>query len=140
LTTSALPERRLTGRSWGRGWGLLSKEQTAVWKQVAASSVGEPAEVTNARKALRQHVLGKAAQELLTGKSQGTRLVVMSIVFPTEGHLGRADREQAMVGNGDTMSIASEIVQDVLGSTKRRASILPIIKVNSLLFAIRTIL
>jgi hypothetical protein len=111
-----------------------------VWKQVAASSVGEPAEVTNARKALRQHVLGKAAQELLTGKSQGTRLVVMSIVFPTEGHLGRADREQAMVGNGDTMSIASEIVQDVLGSTKRRASILPIIKVNSLLFAIRTIL
>jgi hypothetical protein len=135
-----LPERRLAGRSWGCGWGLLSEEQTTVWKQVAASSVGEPAEVANAREALRQYVLGKAAQKLLTRKSQGTGLVVMSVVLPAEGHLGRADPEKAMVGNGDTMGITSEVMQDVFGSTKRRASILPIIKVNSLLFAIRTIL
>ena len=111
-----------------------------MWKQVAASSVGEPAEVANAWEALRQDVLGKAAQKLLTGKSQGTGLVVMSVVLPAEGDLGRADREKAMVGNGDTMGITSEVMQDVSGSTKRRASILPIIKVNSLLFAIRTIL
>ena len=109
-------------------------------KQVAASSVGEPAEVANAWEALGQDVLGKAAQELLTRKSQSTRLVMMGIVLPAEGHVGRTDREQAMVGNGDPMGIASEIMQDMLGSTKRRASILPIIKVNSLLFAIRTIL
>jgi hypothetical protein len=111
-----------------------------VWKQVATSSVGEPAKVANAWEALRQYVLGKAAQKLLTGKSQGTSLVAMSVVLPAEGHPGRADREKTMVGDGDPMGIASEVMQDVLGSTKRRASILPIIKVNSLLFAIRTIL
>jgi hypothetical protein len=76
LTTSALPERRLADRSGGRGWGFLSEEQTAVWKQVVASSVGEPAKVANPWEALRQYVLGKAEQKLLTGKSQGTRLVV----------------------------------------------------------------
>jgi hypothetical protein len=67
---SALPERRRAGRSWERAWGLLSEEQTAVWKQVAASSVGEPAEVANAWEALRQYLLGKAAQ-LLTLKESG---------------------------------------------------------------------
>lgn len=118
VTTSALPERRLTGRRCG--WGLLSEEQTTVWKPVAASSVGEPAEVANAGEALRQDVLGKAAQKLLTRKSQGTSLVMMGVVFPAEGHLGRADREEAMVGNGHAMGIASEIMQDVLGSAKRR--------------------
>jgi len=89
-----------------------------VWKQVAASSVGEPAEVANPWKALGQDVLRKAAQELLTRKSEGTWLVMTGIVLPAEGHLGRTDREQAMVGNGDPMGIASEIMQDVLGSTK----------------------
>jgi hypothetical protein len=43
-------------------------------------------------------------------------LVMMGVVFPAEGHLGRADREEAMVGNGHAMGIASEIMQDVLGS------------------------
>ena len=91
-----------------------------MWKQVAASAVGEPAKVANAREALRQDMLGKAAQKLLTGKSQGRGLVVMSVVLPAEGHLGRADREKAMVGNGDPMGIASEVMQDVFGSTKGR--------------------
>jgi hypothetical protein len=59
--------------------------------------------------------LGKAAQKLLTGKSQGAGLVVMSVVPPAEGYLGRADREKAMVGNGDTMGITSEVMQDVFG-------------------------
>jgi hypothetical protein len=94
-----------------------------VWKQVATSSVGEPAKVANAWEALRQYVLGKAAQKLLTGKSQGTSLVAMSVVLPAEGHPGRADREKAMVGDGDPMGIASEVMQDVLGSTKGRLGV-----------------
>jgi hypothetical protein len=44
----------------------VSEEQTAVGKQVAASSIGQPAEVANPWEALGQDVLGKAAQELLT--------------------------------------------------------------------------
>lgn len=94
-----------------------------MWKQVATSSVGEPAKVANAWEALRQYVLGKAAQKLLTGKSQGTSLVAMSVVLPAEGHPGRADREKAMVGDRDPMGIASEVMQDVLGSTKGRLGV-----------------
>ena len=87
-------------------------------KQVAASSVGQPAKVANPWEALGQDMLGKATQELLNRKSQSTRLVMMGIVLPAEGHLGRSDREQAMVGNGDAMGVAREIMQDVFGSTK----------------------
>jgi hypothetical protein len=45
-----------------------------------------------------------------------------------------------MVGEGDAMGIGTQIVEDIVRASERRASILPIIKVNSLLFAIRTIL
>ena len=37
-------------------------------------------------------------------------LLPRGIVLPAEGDLGVGDREQAMVGDGDAMSITSEIV------------------------------
>jgi len=45
-----------------------------------------------------------------------------------------------MVGEGDPMGIGPQIMEDIVGASERRASILPIIHLNSLLFAIRTIL
>ena len=50
-------------------------------------------------------------------------LVVMRVVLPSKGDVGVVDREKAMVGNGDAMGIASEIVQDVFWPTKRRFGI-----------------
>lgn len=39
-------------------------------------------------------------------------------VTPAEGDLAIGQRDQAMVGDGDAVSIAAEILQDVLGSAE----------------------
>ena len=44
---------------------------------------------------------------------------VVGVVFPSEEHLGFVDRHNAVVGNGDTVRIASQIMQYVLGSAER---------------------
>ena len=62
-------------------------------KQGTALSVREPAEIADARKASRQYVLEKAAQELFVSQRYRTVLAVMSIVLPTKTHLVVVDRE-----------------------------------------------
>jgi hypothetical protein len=63
-----------------------------VWKQVAESSVGQPAEVANPWEALGQDVLGKAAQELVTRNSQGTWLMVSPAHWSGTSGSGDSDR------------------------------------------------
>src|SRR3954453_8237030 len=53
----------------------------------------------------------------------GTVLVVMSIVLPTKTHLIVVHREQPMIRDGNTMGVASQVLQHVLRSTKRRLGI-----------------
>ena len=96
------------------------------WKKVAAdrkqsvpSAIGQPAEVANARKSFRQDVLQETVQKFLAGQRHGALLVVVCVIFPSEDHLGLVDRENAVVGNGHAVRIASQIMQDVFGSAKR---------------------
>jgi len=42
----------------------------------------------------------------------------MRVVFPSEDHLGFGDGENAVVGNGYAVGVASQIVQDVFGSAE----------------------
>ena len=122
LTEGALPEPRFAG--WSHSWGwVLSEEMAATRKQVVAAPVGKPTEVADAREALGQHVLKKAAQKLLACKSQGASLVVMRVIFPAEGYVGIVDGEKTMVGDGHAMSVASQIMQDVVWPAKGRLGI-----------------
>ena len=44
-------------------------------------------------------------------------------VVPAETHFGIRDREQAVVGDGDAMSVAGQIVKDVFRSTEGRLGV-----------------
>jgi hypothetical protein len=57
LASAALPEPRFTNRGRRGSWQLLSEEKAAEWKQLGTPTVGEPAEVADAREALGQDVL-----------------------------------------------------------------------------------
>ena len=81
-------------------------------------STGEIAEVADADKASGQHMLAKAAQELGSGESHDALLIAVSIVFPSKGHAMTIEAEQALIADGDAMSIAAEIAQHALRFTK----------------------
>ena len=68
---------------------------------------------------MRAQALQEAAQKFFARQGHGALLVVVCIVFPSEEHLGFVDRHNAVVGNGHTMRIASQIVQDVFRPAKR---------------------
>ena len=74
-------------------------------------------------KPLGKNVLDEAAQELLAGKSHGALPAVMRVVLPSEGDVRVGDGEDAVIGDGDAVSIASQILQNVFGSAERRLGI-----------------
>ena len=63
------------------------EQVTAEWQHVGSSAVGEEAEIADAGKAPRQHMLYEAAQELFGSKYHSALLAVVSIVLPAEADL-----------------------------------------------------
>ena len=63
-------------------------------------------------------MLQEAAQKLLRRTSQGAWLAAMCVILPAKTHRGIRDREQAVVGDGDAMSVAGQIVKDVFWSAE----------------------
>ncbi len=68
-------------------------------------------------------MLKKAAQELFMSERHGPLLAVMGIVLPAKGHFVFIHREQSMIRDGNAMGVASQVLQHVLRSTKRRLSV-----------------
>ena len=82
-------------------------------EQSGSVSTGEIAEVADADKAPGQHMLAKAAQELGPGESHDALLIAVSIVFPSKSHAVTIEAEQALIADGDAVSVAAKIAQDV---------------------------
>src|SRR5690348_4380125 len=116
----AEPDRGFVCRSPRNLGRRLGEELAAAWQQVFAAAVGQPTEVANAWEALGQDVLDEAAQELLAGKSHRPLAAVMCVVLPSKGHVRVGDDEEAVVGDGDAVSIARQILQNVFGSAEWR--------------------
>ena len=87
-------------------------------QQNGAPSVGEDAEVADADEAFGEQVQQEAAQELIDGESHQLLLVVVGGVAPAEGDLAVGQCDEAMVGDGDAMSVAAEILEHVVGIAK----------------------
>jgi hypothetical protein len=77
-------------------------------------AVAEEAVVSDALKARRQDMKQEPADELLGGEGHRAKTVPISVVFPAEADLAVVDREQAIVGYGDSMCVAADLVQDLL--------------------------
>jgi len=60
----------------------------------------------------------EATQELVDGKWQGLLFVVVSGIAPVESDLAINKRNQAMVGDGHAMSVATQVSQHVFGATE----------------------
>ena len=95
--------------------------------------------MTDAAEAVGQHVQEEAAQELLGIEGHDLGLVMMPVVFPAEAHPAVVKADEAVIGDGDAMGVAAEIVEDLLRPGERRLSILLVIRAPLSSFTIRII-
>src|SRR5438105_14555893 len=84
-----------------------------------APAVGEIAVVADAMEAVRQNVEQEAADELVGAKGHHLLLIVVAIILPAEADPALGKTDQAAVGDGDTMGIPAEIIENLLGSAER---------------------
>ena len=81
-------------------------------------TVGEEAGLTDAVEASRQGVQQEAADEFLGVEGQRPLPSAVAVVAPAEGDLAAVNRDDAVVGDGDTVGVAAEVVEDLLGATE----------------------
>lgn len=87
-------------------------------QESSAPTVGEEAEVADTDEALGEQVKQEATEKLIARERHHFLPIVVGRVAPAKGNLAIGQSEQAMVGDGDAVSIAAEILQDILGSAE----------------------
>jgi len=85
---------------------LYPKQSTTACEHTATPAVCGKAEVADADQALRQNVDQESAQELVCGDRHDLLLATVCIVFPAKRDPIILERNQSMVGDGDTVRVA----------------------------------
>jgi len=62
----------------------------------------------------------ETASELLVGEGEGAANRVVSVVLVTEGDTSIFKTEKSAIGEGDAMGIASQVMEDLLGTAEGR--------------------
>src|ERR1700729_1535579 len=76
-------------------------------------AVAEKAKVADAVKTVRQHMDQEAADELIAVEGDRLLAVVVAIILPAETNLAVVHRHQAIVGDGDPVSIGPDVVENL---------------------------
>lgn len=79
--------------------------------------------MTNLHEPRRQDVQQEAPDELDCLQRHGLVLIAVSGVAPSERDLTVVQRQQAIAGDGHSVRIAGEVLQDVLRSAERWLSV-----------------
>jgi len=86
-------------------------------------AIAREAVIADALEASRQHMEQEAADEFLGREGHCSPGSAVAIVLPAEANLAIVDGEQAVVGNGDAMRVASQVVEDLLRSGEGRLGV-----------------
>ena len=86
----------------------------AKWEECGAPAVGEKAEVPNAYETFGKQVQQEAAQEFIERKGHQLLFVVVSGIPPAKGDLPFSERDEAMVGDGYAMGVATQILESTV--------------------------
>ena len=107
-----------------RCWRWSSRQQAAAQGQeVAAFSSRQKAEETDTHETARHCVCQDTAQELVDIERHQLLLVAVCVILPVKGHLSIGQANQSMIGDGNTMGVAGQILEHVLRPTERRLAI-----------------
>jgi hypothetical protein len=92
-------------------------------KLVLPVAIGEEAVMADAMESVRQGVKKEAANELVGIEGHNLRLIVVTIILPTKGGAAIDQADEAGVGYRDTMGVAAEISEYLLGSAEGRLGV-----------------
>ena len=95
-----------------------AEQSAAAFERSTPSAVGEESEVADANQAAGQNVKQEAAQELMGGNSHDLLLAAVGIVSPAEGDAIVFEGHEPMVGDGDAMGVAGQVVENMFGAAE----------------------
>jgi len=93
----------------------VAEEVTAPSQGASTRAVREQAEVANAHEAGRQDVQEKPTKEFVDLEGHHLAPVVVGVVLPVEAHHALVQTEESVVGQGDAVRIAPEVLEQLLG-------------------------
>ena len=70
--------------------------------------------MSDANESLRQDVKQESSDELVSRDGHRSHLVAAGVISPTEGNALAIEGDESVVGDGDPMSITTEIADDLL--------------------------
>ena len=97
-----------------------AKKLAATGEVLFLRAVGQQSEVANADQPVWQHVKQETADERIGIEGHEFELVVVFSITVGEGDATLAHREEAVVGDGAPMSVAAEVIEDLLGRAEGR--------------------
>src|SRR5215469_11509785 len=84
-----------------------SQQLSAQQQTRSPKAIGQKAKVADANKAFGQHVQKEAAQELRRCQSHRALLAAAGIILPAESDVFLIEGQQAVIGNGHAMGVAT---------------------------------
>lgn len=96
---------------------------TALGELVVPAQVAEEAKVTDALESVWQDMDEKSPDELFGLQSHRLLPMVVAVIVPMKSHPAIVDVAQAVIGNGDTVGIAANVMEHFLGAGKRRLGV-----------------
>ena len=100
---------------WSYGLEMVRAKR----QRLTAIAVGEQPEVGDLDEATRQNVKQKATDKLKRIEAHHLDAVVVSGVAPLKTHLPVVQGQEPAIGEGNTMSVACQVLQNVLRSAER---------------------
>jgi hypothetical protein len=74
--------------------------------------------VTDADESLRQDVKQESPNEFVSGDRHRSHLVAANVIPPTKRDVVTIERDEPVVGDGDTVGVGTEIAQGVLRTSE----------------------
>ncbi len=106
-----------------RLWRRRIQQQPSTLKILLAGTVGEQPVVADAHEVLGQHMLEKPPDELRRIKAHRALDATAPVVFVAEDDFAIVDVNQTLIGDGDAVSIASQILEYLLWTCEGRLGV-----------------
>jgi hypothetical protein len=89
----------------------LVQQLSALAESLRLAAVREEADMADTLKAMRHNMQEKAADALVCWQGHGLDTIPLASVAEGKAHLATLDSDEAVIGDGDTLGVASERVE-----------------------------
>jgi hypothetical protein len=102
---------------------LNTKKLSTLGEVLFLRAICEEAEVANPHETIRKDVEQEATDELIRLKRHRAKSIGVSSITIRESHVVLIQREDAIVGYGDAVSVAAEVIENLVRDRERPLSI-----------------